>query len=239
MRYRPKNLRDENPEVLNQLAKYNPYISRVYDYPELLLPHPTTENFQELWARKNKDNLRDAFPGKVHIEIGCGSSRYLIKWALENSQDFFIGLELRYKRLVLAAKKIQKQNIRNILLLRERGEFLDEYLTHKSIDCLHINFPDPWSKKSKRKHRILSTEFLTKMHPYFCSGGELRFKTDHLEYFETVTEFIKELEFYEIDQHTKDLHKSEYNTQNILTEFELLFKSKGNPPIGYLRARVL
>ena len=239
MRYRPKNLRDENPEVLNQLAKYNPYIARVYDYPELLLPHPTVENFREFWAKKNKATLGDAFPGKVHIEIGCGSSRYLIKWALENSEDFFIGLELRYKRLVLAAKKIQKQNIKNILLLRERGEFLDEYLTHKSIGCLHINFPDPWSKKAKRKHRILSTEFLTKMHPYFCTGGELRFKTDHLEYFNSVTEILEQLEFYDIEQHTKDLHQSVYNTENILTEFELLFKSKGNPPIGYLRARAL
>ena len=239
MRYRPKNLRDENPEVLNQLAKYNPYIARVYDYPELLLPHPTVENFQELWARKNKENLGDTFPGKVHIEIGCCSSRYLIKWAFENSQDFFIGLELRYKRLVLAAKKIQKQNIKNILLLRERGEFLDEYLTHKSIGCLHINFPDPWSKKSKRKHRILSTEFLTKMHPYFCSGGELRFKTDHLEYFNKVTEILEQLEFFDIVQHTEDLHQSAYDIENILTEFEMLFKSKGNPPIGYLRAKVI
>ena len=239
MRYRPKNLRDENPEVLNQLAKYNPYIARVYDYPELLLPHPTAVNFQKLWARKNKDNFGDTFPGKLHIEIGCGSSRYMIKWALENSQDFFIGLELRYKRLVLAAKKIQKQNIQNILLLRERGEFLDEYLTHKCIGCLHINFPDPWSKKAKRKHRILSSEFLTKMNPYFCSGGEFRFKTDHLEYFKTVTETLEQLEFYEIDQHTEDLHQSYYDKENILTEFELLFKSKGNPPIGYLRARVL
>jgi len=239
MRYRPKNLRDENPEVLYQLAKCNPYIARVYDYPELLLPHPTTENFLNLWTKKHKKTFGDASPGKVHIEIGCGSSRYLIKWALENSQDFFIGLELRYKRLVLAAKKIQKQNIQNILLLRERGEFLDEYLRHKSIDCLHINFPDPWSKKAKRKHRILSTEFLTKMRPYFCSGGELRFKTDHLEYFNTVTEILEQLEFYDIDQHTEDLHQSLYNTENILTEFELLFKSKENPPIGYLRAKIL
>ena len=192
-----------------------------------------------MWARKNKDNLGDAFPGKVHIEIGCGSSRYLIKWALENSEDFFIGLELRYKRLVLAAKKIQKQNIKNILLLRERGEFLDEYLKHKSIGCLHINFPDPWSKKAKRKHRILSTEFLTKMRPYFCSGGELRFKTDHLEYFKTVTEILNQLDFYSIEQHTEDLHQSEFESENILTEFELLFKSKGNPPIGFLIAKAV
>ena len=108
MRYRPKNLRDENPEVLNQLANYNPYIARVYDYPELLLPHPTPENFLELWARINKDSLGDALSSRVHIELGCGSSRYLIRWATENPQDFFIGLELRYKRLVLAAKKNSK-----------------------------------------------------------------------------------------------------------------------------------
>ena len=239
MRYRPKNLRDENPEVLNQLAKYNPYIARVYDFPELLLPHPTPDNFKELWARKNKDSLEDTSSSRIHIEIGCGSSRYLIRWAIENPQDFFIGLELRYKRLVLAAKKIHKQNIRNIILLRERAEFLDEYFTHKSIDCLHINFPDPWYKKAKRKHRILSTEFLTKIHPYFCSGGELRFKTDHLEYFKSVTQILKHLDFYSINQHTWDLHKSSYNKENILTEFEMLFKSKGDPPIGYLKANVL
>ena len=239
MKYRPKNLRDENPEVLNQLAKYNPYIARVYDFPELLLPHPTPDNFKELWVRKNKDSLEDTSSSRIHIEIGCGSSRYLIRWATENPQDFFIGLELRYKRLVLAAKKIHKQNIRNIILLRERAEFLDEYFTHKSIDCLHINFPDPWYKKAKRKHRILSTEFLTKIHPYFCSGGELRFKTDHLEYFKSVTQILKHLDFYSINQHTGDLHKSAYNKENILTEFEMLFKSKGNPPIGYLKAKAL
>lgn len=239
MRYRTRNLRAEKPEVFKKLAKYNPYIARVYDYPELLLPHPTAENFQELWAIKNKANSEVSAPGKVHIEIGCGSSRYLIEWAREKPMDFFIGLELRYKRLVLAAKKIQKQNLGNILLIRERGEFLDEYLNLNSIDCLHINFPDPWSKKAKRKHRILSTEFLTKIHPYFRSEGELLFKTDHLEYFQTVTEILNQLETYAIDQYTKDLHQSKYDAGNILTEFEMLFKSKGNPPIGYLRAKVL
>jgi tRNA G46 methylase TrmB len=81
MRYRPKNLRGETPDILNQLAKFNPYIARVYDYPEFLLPHPTVENFQEMRSRKTKGNFRDALPGKVHIEIGCGSSRFLIEFS--------------------------------------------------------------------------------------------------------------------------------------------------------------
>ena len=236
MRFRPRNHRDENPEIFAQLVKTNPYMARIYDYPELLIPHPSPENFQQLWDSK-KGNI-SAASGKVHLEIGSGSGRYLIEWAQANPQDFFIGLELRYKRLVLAAKKMEQQNIHNILLMRERGEFLHEYLPNDSMDCMHINFPDPWSKKSRRKHRILSADFLTKVYPYFSSGGELRFKTDHLEYFETVTDIIQNLETYKIVEFSKDLHQNEYNAKNILTEFEMLFKSKGNPPIGYLKATV-
>ena len=237
MRFRPRNHRDENPEVFAQLVKINPYMARVYDYPELLIPHPTPQIFQHLWDSKKENIL--AASGKVHLEIGCGSGRYLIEWALANPQDIFIGVELRYKRLVLAAKKMEHQNTHNILLMRERGEFLHEYMPNNSMDCMHINFPDPWSKKSRRKNRILSAEFLSVMLPLFRSNGELLFKTDHLEYFETVTEILQQLKTYKIVEHTSDLHNSEYNENNILTEFEMLFKSKGNPPIGFLRAEVL
>ena len=97
MRFRPRNHRDENPEVFAQLVKINPYMARVYDYPELLIPHPTPDNFQQLWSSKIKA-VSDTHSGKVHLEIGCGSGRYLIEWAQENPQDAFIGLELRYKR---------------------------------------------------------------------------------------------------------------------------------------------
>jgi tRNA (guanine-N7-)-methyltransferase len=237
MRFRPRNHRDENPEVFAQLVKINPYMARVYDYPELLIPHPTPQIFQHLWDSKKENIL--AASGKVHLEIGCGSGRYLIEWALANPQDIFIGVELRYKRLVLAAKKMEHQNTHNILLMRERGEFLHEYMPNNSMDCMHINFPDPWSKKSRRKNRILSAEFLSVMLPLFRSNGELLFKTDHLEYFETVTEILQQLKTYKIVEHTSDLHNSEYNENNILTEFEMLFKSKGNPPIGYLKATAL
>ena len=212
-------------------------MARVFDYPELLIPHPTPQIFQQLWDSKKENIL--AASGKVHLEIGCGSGRYLIEWAQANPQDIFIGVELRYKRLVLAAKKMEHQNTHNILLMRERGEFLHEYMPNNSMDCMHINFPDPWSKKSRRKNRILSAEFLSVMLPLFRSNGELLFKTDHLEYFETVTDIIQNFENYKIVEHTSDLHNSEYNENNILTEFEMLFKSKGNPPIGYLLAETL
>ena len=71
-------------------------------------------------SKKEKTHL-----GKIHLEIGCGSGRYLIELAINNTKDSFIGIELRYKRLVLAAKKIERQHIKNILFMRERGEYFD------------------------------------------------------------------------------------------------------------------
>jgi hypothetical protein len=50
---------------------------------------------------------------------------------------------------------------------------------------------------------------------------------------------LQKLENYKIVEHTTDLQRSNYIENNILTEFEMLFKSKGNPPIGYLRAETL
>ena len=108
MRYRPRNYREENPEVFLKLIKNNPYLARVYDFPKLLIPHPTAENFQQLWTNIIKETNGATPSRKIHLEIGCGSGRYLIEWAQENQQDAFIGLELRFKRLVLAAKKIER-----------------------------------------------------------------------------------------------------------------------------------
>ncbi len=215
------------------MERNNPYITRIYDYEEYLLPHPNRESFDQHWRKKVQNSA------KVHVEIGCGSGKYLMELARNSPDETFFGLELRLKRLVLAAKKIKREQLENILLMRERGEYLDDYFEEGSINVLHINFPDPWSKKAKRKHRILSTEYLTKMHPFFRSEGKLCFKTDHLEYFQTVTGILNKLNSYTIDQYTEDLHQSKYATGNILTEFEMLFKSKGNPPIGYLRAKAL
>ena len=234
MRFRQPNHRKDNPEVFKKLVKTNPYIARVYDYPEFLIPHPNTKEFHLLFKKLNGNFTNHH--SNVHLEIGCGSCRYLIEWALANPKDSFIGLELRYKRLALAAKKIKSERIQNILLLRERGEYFHEYFPKKGIDVLHINFPDPWPKKLHHKNRILSTDFLNKIYPYFSSKGELRFKTDHLEYFDTVIDILQKTKKFKIVDQTNDLHLSTYNSENILTEFELLFKSKGNPPIRYLKA---
>ena len=220
-------------EIFARKIQHNPYVAHIYEYQDLILPHPTPTLFQERWQTICGSE------SKVHVEIGCGSGKYLHQLCERDPQAGILGFELRYKRLVQTARRLQKYHCLNALLLRERGEYLTDYLSPQSMDQLHINFPDPWPKKSHRKHRLLNESFLQAIYPLFRPGGALLFKTDHHEYFHSVVELIERLTLYHIEEHTTNLHHSDFRQSNILTEFEQLFIAKANPPIAYLKARVI
>ncbi len=233
MTYRSFNNRNLSPNIFEHRVRSNPYTSHIYSYPDIIFPDPEPRQLQNIWLERGFVNY------KVHVEIGCGSGKYISEMALRFTEHYFIGLELRYKRLVKAANKIRRNGCTNIFLLRERGENLEKYLKQDSIDYIHINFPDPWAKKSQKKHRLLNPFFFKTASSLLKSKGILFFKTDHREYFESVLEMLKSFPEYKIVEQTEDLHCSVYNENNIETEFEMLFKSKSNPPINYMQVQLI
>ena len=232
MRYRPPDNRDLPEEIFQRKVRNNDYIRQIYNYSDIILPHPTPKQFQEIWMRRCPSTA------VVHVEIGCGSGRYLLELSCSFPGHQFVGFELRYKRLVLSAKKLKKAQCTNVLLLKDRGEYLSEYFAPHSIDKIHINFPDPWYKKKQRKHRLLNAEFLEKIVSLLRPGGEFLFKTDHQEYFQTVRNLLSALPQFQFLQQTTDLQLSDYQSENIETEFEHLFKYKCNPQIAFLKAQL-
>lgn len=229
MRYRLSNIGLLPAEVIEKRAHHNPYIGEIDHYPDILLHSPDKEAFSNFWMEKGLNQT------KVHVEAGCGSGLYLLQLSERYPDDFFIGFEVRYKRLVLAARKLKTLKRSNVLLLRENAEFISDYFQKKSIDTFHVNFPDPWAKSKQRKHRLLKKEYLKLISSLLKLGGSIHFKTDHLEYFHSVHKIIKDLPNFKISEFTTDLAKDPLSENNIETEFERLFKSKGNPPIGYMK----
>ena len=229
--YRFKDYKKLPNDIFEKLSSNNPYIKDIYDYNEFVLPYPDLDSFKKIW--KCKFNPRSL----INVEIGCGSGRYLTILAKQNPKDIFLGLELRFKRIVLAAKKVKKQKINNIILIRDFGEYLNEYLNENSIDRLHINFPDPWSKITKKKHRIINFKFLSMIHKLLKKNGVLLFKTDHIEYYNYVTNLFDNSVNYKIIENSTNLHRSKYAEKNIFTEFEVLFECKDKRPIFYLKIK--
>ena len=232
-RHRPRDNRTLSQEVFEKRASNNPYLKHIYEYPAFILPHPSAPQFKLFWQSHYSPEK------KVYVDIGCGSGRYLFELCRMHPHALCIGFELRYKRLVLAAKKFQQLKCDNAFLIKDKGEFLNEYFAPETISCVSINFPDPWSKRAQRKNRLLSEEFFAKLYPLMRPQGSLFFKTDHQEYFQEVLRISQQLSQYQVEIFTNDLHRSVYSEGNIETEFESLFRSKGNPPIGYLKLQVL
>ncbi|MBF0280745.1 MAG: tRNA (guanosine(46)-N7)-methyltransferase TrmB [SAR324 cluster bacterium] len=232
MRYRPPDYRDMPTEEFERKARHNNYMRQIYDFPRTIIPHPSFEKFEEFW--KNRCSRSN----KVHVEIGCGSGGYLIQLAQNFPNDCFAGFELRYKRLVLAAKKIEKFDCANVLLLKDKGEYLGDYFGENSIDRIHVNFPDPWSKKAQKKHRLLNHDFFQKISVLLRPEGQFLFKTDHQEYFQWVLDLLKNFPNFQTIEATTHLQQSSYYETNIQTEFEKMFQFKSNPNIGYLKIQI-
>jgi tRNA (guanine-N7-)-methyltransferase len=199
----------------------NPYVSKLEEHRDIIKTLPLESN-TDFFDFVKADN-------PLIIDLGCGAGNFLREYAIIKPDSRFVGFELRYKRLVKGALKLKKRNITNVRLVQARAEDIDDWLPEQSTDEIHVNFPDPWPKKRHHKHRLISEQFLSKVNKLLKKDGSFTFKTDHQDYFHYAVDRIKSCPFLDSVSYSEDLHHSEFNDTNILTEFESLFKGKGFP----------
>ena len=96
------------------------------------------------------------------------------------------------------------------------------------IDHLFLNFSDPWPKKRHAKRRLTSPDFLNVYRQLLKKDGLIEFKTDNRGLFEYSLQSVTE-NHYHLDYVSLDLHNSPEAEDNIMTEYEEKFSSKGNP----------
>ena len=122
----------------------------------------------------------------------------------------------------------------NVRFLVGDAKQLLESMPDASVESLYINFCDPWGKKGYAKRRLTHIDFLNMYSRILIPGGKLCFKTDNRDLFDFSVEQIGESSF-EIKDITYDLHASEFNADNLRTEYEENFSAKGFK-INYLKA---
>ncbi len=210
----------------------NPYVDRLKELDSYIIP---------CYYNKIEDSEKD-FLGKkldlfnnIIVEICSGSGMHLLELARKNPNSIVIGFELRFKRIFMTAKKASKENLKNIVLIRNDARNLNFWMKKQSINKLFLNFPDPWSKSKWEKHRIVSRDFLETLSALLVKNGEFLYKTDHTERFLESAKIIQDNKNFNIVEYTNDLYNSPYIENNIKTEFEGLFTSQGLK-INYLKA---
>ncbi|MGN0394104.1 MAG: tRNA (guanosine(46)-N7)-methyltransferase TrmB [Coprococcus sp.] len=165
----------------------------------------------------------------VHIEIGMGKGQFIMELAERNPDINYIGIE-KYSSVLVRAieKREQKEDMNNLYFIRMDAEYITNVFDTNEVDRIYLNFSDPWPKDRHAKRRLTSTHFLGLYDNILTPSGRIIFKTDNIDLFNFSLEQIPEAGWI-IENYTNDLHHSEYNEGNIMTEYEAKFSAMGTP----------
>ncbi len=164
----------------------------------------------------------------IHIEVGMGKGQFIIEMAKRNPEINYIGIEKYSSVLVRAVEKLEDFEQNNLRLIRMDAENIEEVFDKDEVDRIYLNFSDPWPKDRHTKRRLTSTRFLERYNNILTPEGRVMFKTDNKDLFDFSLEQVEEAGWI-LENHTYDLHHSEYNEGNVMTEYEEKFSAKGNP----------
>lgn len=177
---------------------------------------------------------RQVFGNKnpIRIEIGMGKGKFILNMAKEHPEINFVGIERYSSVLLRAIEKFDQEEfceLKNIRFVCMDARNVEDVFAKGEVECVYLNFSDPWPKARHAKRRLTSAEFLKRYENILTEGGTVEFKTDNTALFNFSLEQVKEAE-WTVRAFTYDLHRNEdLNKGNIMTEYEEKFSGRGNP----------
>lgn len=162
----------------------------------------------------------------IYLEIGCGKGAFIVETAKRHPDIRFVAMEKVTDVMMLAAEKVKEAALENVKLWNGGAEHLTEWFKPGDVKRIYLNFSDPWPKKKHTKRRLTYESFLDQYRQILTEDGEIFFKTDNRALFDFSVEEFQRCG-YKLRNLTYDLHNSEWNADNVVTEYEANFSAKG------------
>ena len=190
--------------------------------PYLLdVPHPRYLRPEQLPATSPTLDWPGLFGriAPVEIEVGFGKGAFLVASAQTRPTVNFLGIEIERKYTMATAARLAKHSLTNVkLACTDARWFFNAYVADRSVDAVHVYFPDPWWKHRHKKRLLFTPEFALGVARILKSDGTFHFATDVQDYFVQSVELVREqgrLREVTIDEPT------------ILTNFERKYRAEG------------
>lgn len=184
--------------------------------------------------QKYKGKWKSKFKAEkpLQLELGCGKGQFIANLAFQNPNINFIGVDLIDTMLGLAKRTVEevyiKENreIDNVILTRCNIEQILSMMDEQDkVERIYINFCNPWPRGKHHKKRLTHTKQLELYKTLLVDGGEIHFKTDDDDLFNSSLTYFEEAG-YKVIWKTYDLH-AENISNNIETEHEKMFSERG------------
>ena len=179
-------LKSKNPEYFSyqgrKVSKKIPLSKRI-----LLNKYYNEYSLDELIIKSIRENVNQqiVFPSnykKVNIEIGFGNGEFLIKKAISNPNELFIGVEVYLNGIVKVLTTILDFKLKNILLSNMNSFFFLKSAPNKSVDKIYIINPDPWIKKRHNKRRLMTYQSIKNLNRVIKTKNSIHMTTDSKPY---------------------------------------------------------
>jgi tRNA (guanine-N7-)-methyltransferase len=162
----------------------------------------------------------------LHVDLGCGDGSFLCALAQRLPDKNFLGIERLLGRIRSSARKAASHG--NVRLLQMESSYAVHYLLPaESVETFYLLFPDPWPKRRHHRRRIVTQDFLTRVHTALQESGVIYIATDHLDYFGKIRQIARSTSGFAMVKCDVELPPS---------GFELIFRRKG-APIHWLALR--
>ncbi len=228
----PFRFRGKKPDEY-PLPNLNPHMKLHYEMVPPVVVAEEAPGFKGRWG--------EAFPEQgapIHLEIGPGNGFYLAGMARRHPEFNWIGIEIRFKRVVLVAKKILAADVQNARIARYDAWQLDDLFEEGELSGLHINFPDPWKREINAKHRLICPELVGWAARALRVGSEVRLKSDHRPNIERFVDSAQEHPF-ELVNFCDDIeHNGAPWADDLVTNYQSKFIKRREPIYAAMLRRV-
>lgn len=129
------------------------------------------------WSRLYSDLNRP-----LHLDIGCGKGRFLLQMAQVQPEWNFLGLEIREPLVEQANGWTAELCLTNLhyLFCNANNSLrpLLRSLPEGRLQCVTIQFPDPWFKRKHQKRRVVQPELIEDLAAALAPGGKVFIQSD-------------------------------------------------------------
>ncbi len=174
-------------------------------------------NVEQIYGQKNP----------LIIEIGFGNGDCLAEYASLNSDKNFLGIEVHTPGVGHLLINIEQNNLKNIRIFQaDAVSIIENKIDDRSIQGVHIFFPDPWPKRKHHKRRIINAEFIQLLLKKLLPEGYIHIATDWEHYAKDIIKL-----FSNIDDFTDEFKGNYINNRPMTrpaTKFEIRGINKGH-----------
>ena len=151
-------------------------------------------------------------PKKFWLEIGFGGGEHLAWQAKLHPQIGFLGFEPYINGVASLVRHLVSEKLSNVRIFPEDIRPFLNKLPNGCISKIFILFPDPWPKNRHAKRRLITSDFLIKLHNTLKENSEIHIATDSTIYVRFILNSIYNCKDYFVwmNQSEMNLHIKDY-----------------------------